>query len=137
MKLFINDKPWTPFILIFILVFLIIGVLGFSFYCLGDKDFDWTGIYTESIGMLLDVLFLGVIWAVFEYYRGKRLETRRYNEDIDDFRRWKSCLPLSAIDKQGFELSCVQQSKRENCYIQWGRAISHYWPAGCRGYVWR
>lgn len=90
MKLFNKDKPWTPFILIFMLVFIIIGILGVVFFSYRDNDFDWAGIYTESIGMLLDVLFLGVIWAIFEYYRSKKLEIRRYREEIDDFRRWKS-----------------------------------------------
>lgn len=91
MKLLINDKPWTPFILIFIIVFIIIGIIGsYSFYCFGNESFDWNGVFTESIGMLFDVLFLGIIWAIFEFYRSKKLDIRRYKEDIDDFRRWES-----------------------------------------------
>jgi hypothetical protein len=90
MKKIINDRPWNPFIWIFGIVLFIIVCVGVILFRFGDNKFDWTGIYTEAIGMLLDVLFLGIILAIFEYNRSSKLEIKRYLEEIDDFRNWKS-----------------------------------------------
>jgi len=85
-----NYRPWIPFIWIFGIVLAIIVVIGIILFRIGDNEFDWKGIYTEAIGMLLDVLFLGIIWSIFEHFRASKLEIKRYLEEIDDFRRWQS-----------------------------------------------
>lgn len=90
MRFLNTTKPWIPFIWIFIIVLIIIILIGFLFSCNSDYGFDWAGVYTESIGMLLDVLFLGIIWAILEYLRNNKLEIKRCLNEIDDFRRWKS-----------------------------------------------
>ncbi len=83
------NKPWHPFIWLFIVASVLVVGFGFLVYFYSDEGFDWRGFHTEAIGMVLDILFLGIIWAVFEFYRTKRFETKRYLEEIDDFRDWQ------------------------------------------------
>jgi cbb3-type cytochrome oxidase subunit 3 len=90
MKNINRDKPWVPFIWILGIAVILIGTYGWILYCKNNNEFDWRGIHTESVGMLLDIIFLGVIWSIFEYQRNKKSEIRRYLEEIDDFRPWKS-----------------------------------------------
>lgn len=90
MKNIDKDKPWIPFIWILLIVLILISIYGWIIYSKQASDFDWQGIHTESVGMFLDVIFLGVIWSIFEYRRNKKSEIKRYLEEIDDFRPWKN-----------------------------------------------
>lgn len=120
MRFLRNDKPWVPFVWIFILVFLIIGFIGFTIYYYSDNQFDWNGIYTESIGMLLDVLFLGIIWAIFEYFRNRKLEIKQYTNEIDDYRNWKSEEAMHKIVGNIKRLSKLKITKIDltYCYLK-------------------
>ncbi len=89
-KVFQKEKPWLPFLWIFAVVLLLISIYGWIVYNNTGNKFDWLGIHTESVGMLLDVIFLGVVWSIFEYRRSKKNEIKRYLEEINDFRSWKS-----------------------------------------------
>lgn len=90
MNILKSPKPWIPFIWIFVIVFAIIVFLGIFLFGIGNNKFDWTGIYTEVIGMLLDIIFLGIFWAILEHLRSEKLEIKKYLDEIDDYRNWES-----------------------------------------------
>lgn len=50
----------------------------------------WESVLVEAHGMLLDILVFGVLLVWIAKKRENRLEVKRYIEEIDDFRGWKS-----------------------------------------------
>ncbi len=49
----------------------------------------WENLLVEAHGMLFDVLVIGVIILFLNKLAEKRVDNRRYLEEIDDFRGWK------------------------------------------------
>lgn len=47
-------------------------------------------VWVEFIGLTLDVLFILIVFSIFEYQRHKRLHIQRQQEIIDDFKKWNS-----------------------------------------------
>lgn len=87
---FNRNRPWVPIKVIFIIAFLIVLAVGLIIHYYYGGQIDWKGIYIEATGMLLDIIFLGIIWAILEFRRSKKIEINRYKNEIDDFRKWKS-----------------------------------------------
>ncbi len=82
-----SDGQWWPFIWLFILVLAFIVVIFIKSYSI--SKFEWEGVYFELFGLLFDIFFLGILFAIFEYRRSKRLEIKRYKEELEDYRQWK------------------------------------------------
>lgn len=65
------------------------GVLDYSLGLYGEPDF-WVGVITEAHGFLLDLVVVAFLLA----WIGKSIERKRanvrYQEEIDDFRPWKT-----------------------------------------------
>jgi len=62
--------------------------LGLKF--LTDMNSTIEGLWTEAFGMLLDIVFLGIIFTLFKEKNSKKDLINRYLEEIDDYRNWKS-----------------------------------------------
>lgn len=85
----ILDETWFPYAIIFLIAIVIVIILGLKIYSQSEEEFDWIGFHTESLGMVLDIIFLGIIWAVFDHRRSKKLEIKRYKEELRDYKYWK------------------------------------------------
>ena len=81
---FLEYRILSTFI-IFILAAIVIAILTYFHHA-----FDIDSLLVESIGMLLDILIIGIFVAALDDARVKKLEIRRYHEEIDDFRAWES-----------------------------------------------
>lgn len=133
--LFNKERPWFPFLLVFIITSVILFFVGFilkdQFKGLG------IGIYTESIGMLLDIFVLGIIWSIFEYNRNKKLEIKSNIDIIDDFRDWKSDEAKHRI------VGCVRRLQKVNypnidlssCYLVGVQFYSDFHIYGSAAYA--
>lgn len=73
------------FLLIFIIILGIGIILDFN-----DPDFNYHDIIVEFHGLMFDLLVLGLILGLYENYNDKRNKIDKYQEEIDDFRRWES-----------------------------------------------
>ena len=78
-----------PYVLILLISFPII--IGLSFVInLWKNESSVEGIVIESFGMIFDVIILGLFFTIINNIRERRLETKRYKEEIDDYRNWES-----------------------------------------------
>jgi len=76
-------------IYVFCVAFIIVALI--SLFC---KDYSnsgfWENLRVEAHGMLFDILVIGVIILFLNRLAEKQIENRRYLDEIDDFRGWKS-----------------------------------------------
>ena len=60
----------------------------YLFEAVYDKIGDmYQGIYIEAAGATMDIVVFGIIIAVFESLRRKRVDIKRQTEIIDDFKK--------------------------------------------------
>lgn len=50
----------------------------------------WAGAYVEATGFLFDLLFFGVALAIIIHWRDRKHTIQRYQEEIQDFKRWNT-----------------------------------------------
>lgn len=81
----ITVNPLFTAVLAFLIAGTVIGILSRTFYASGDFR---EGILVESHGMLLDILVFGILILWLNRIGEKRLEIRRYEEEINDYRDW-------------------------------------------------
>jgi BTB/POZ domain-containing protein KCTD9 len=93
----VTERPVaTAFLALAVSVILVVGltILFFGY----DKPFFGYGydgpflqnIMVEAHGMVLDILVIGLFILWLNKLGEKRLENKRYQDEIDDFRAWKS-----------------------------------------------
>lgn len=82
--------PSSVKISIGILGLFAIIVLFVTYVTRSYKNGFFKGILIESYGMLFDILVISIILLWLNEARQKKLEIKRYQEQIDDFRDWKS-----------------------------------------------
>lgn len=66
---------------------VLVGALSWDRYW--SPDFR-EGILVEAHGMILDVLVIGIFILWLNLLRDRRERARRYQEEIDDYREWRS-----------------------------------------------
>ena len=76
-----------PWMLALLIILPIVYFLSNSLY--SDTD-TWKGILIEAHGMILDIIVIGILVSIISKQREKNLETKRYIEEIDDYRGLKS-----------------------------------------------
>lgn len=76
-----------PFIVALVFVGVFVVSLSFRFY-INDSKLFYENILVEAHGMLLDIIIFGLLFTYINISRTKKLEIRRYKEEIDDFRHW-------------------------------------------------
>ena len=67
---------------------VIIGITA-QFYAVIQEGF-WREILIESYGMLFDIIIICVLTLWLNQKGRKLLQIKRYHDEIDDFRSWKS-----------------------------------------------
>jgi len=66
------------------------------FSCLIIVSLDWFNkinvddVQVEAHGFLMDIIVFGVLLSIFRKFRDKSDRIKRYKEEIEDFRDWKS-----------------------------------------------
>lgn len=71
-------------------VFASAVVIGLTLFKYGyDGDF-YKNILVEAHGMLLDILVIGIFIFALHKLGEKRLDNKRYHDEIDDFKFWES-----------------------------------------------
>lgn len=78
-----------------IISLFVVAVICFSGIILYLSDPEtrvqyFDGLFVELGGFLLDLAFLGIFIGWFENRRNTRQEIRRYQEEIDDYKKWDS-----------------------------------------------
>lgn len=118
-----------PFIIALIIVGAIVISLSFKFY-LNDTELFYENFLVEAHGMLLDIIIFGLLFTFINLSRIKKLEIRRYKEEIDDFRHWTELVAsyriagiLRRLDKykiDNLDLSdCyLKDAQLENIYLK-------------------
>lgn len=92
LKKFIKEIPEQPLIttgLVLGVLTILIFTLSFPFYR-DDMELFYENILIEAHGMLFDLLIIGILLVWLNKNGEKQLRIRRYAEEIDDYRHWKS-----------------------------------------------
>lgn len=105
-----------------IAVFVVCSLIVLSitgFWDLYDKKF-FENILVEAHGMLFDVLIIGIIILWLNKKREKKLEIKRYHDEIDDFRFWKSDEAMYRIMGNIKRLQRLKVNKidLQSCYLK-------------------
>lgn len=85
---------------VFLLVIAMSLILPLAWQKIIEQREFREGILVESFGMLLDIIFLGIVLTFFQKIQQKRIEIKRNLEDIEDFRYWderEGTLKISGI----------------------------------------
>jgi BTB/POZ domain-containing protein KCTD9 len=83
------DAPIRFYSWSFLLVSIILLIID-SYCSFFEKDGNIDGVLTEAHGMLLDIIVFGILLAIYDKFKGAKEDIKRYKEEIDDFRPWKS-----------------------------------------------
>ena len=92
LKKFIKEIPEQPLIttgLVLGILSILIFTLSFPFYR-DDMELFYENILIEAHGMLFDLLIIGILLVWLNKNGEKQLRIKRYAEEIDDYRHWKS-----------------------------------------------
>jgi len=68
---------------------VLIGTLSIPYYR-DDRELFYENILIEAHGMLFDLLIIGILLVWLNKNGEKQLRIKRYSEEIDDYRHWKS-----------------------------------------------
>jgi uncharacterized protein YjbI with pentapeptide repeats len=79
--------PAMPYLAVLLPALLVI--LGLSWELLATREFR-ENILVESFGLLYDLLVIGALVAFINSLGERRRVIKRYEDEIDDFRNWKS-----------------------------------------------
>ncbi len=74
-----------------VLTFLTILIVSLSIpFYINDFELFYENILIEAHGMLFDLLIIGILLVWLNKNGEKQLRIKRYSEEIDDYRHWKS-----------------------------------------------
>jgi len=92
LRKFIREVPekqiLTSGLVLSVLTILVVS-LSIPFY-LEDFEVFYENILIEAHGMLFDLLIIGILLVWLNKNGEKQLRIKRYSEEIDDYRHWKS-----------------------------------------------
>lgn len=92
LKKFIKEVPEKPLVttgLVLAVLSILIFTLSFPFY-LNDMELFYENILIEAHGMLFDLLIIGILLVWLNKNGERQIRIKRYAEEIDDYRHWKS-----------------------------------------------
>ena len=92
LRIWLFDRPVRFFWLAVLIAIAVIGYfdLLYLFFPSDNLDFkEWDNILVESHGLLFDIFLFGIGIAIYDEIRGNKLNTKRYSEELEDYRGWK------------------------------------------------
>lgn len=84
----VSSAPILAALLVALLVLGILVALYAAFPALHPGY--WSGVHVELTGFLFDLLFFGVAVEIIREWRAKKQTVARYQEEIQDFKRWST-----------------------------------------------
>jgi len=66
-----------------------IGIVIIFLLDLGDIDFSFHDIIVEAHGLIYDLIFFGILIAIYDSSRNKKNQIDRLKEEIEDYRKWE------------------------------------------------
>ncbi len=80
-----------PIIAALAAVLLVLATLAVLYLALPAlRSGYWPGAFVEATGFLFDLVFFGAVLALIIHWRDNKRERQRYQEEIQDFKRWDS-----------------------------------------------
>ena len=113
----ITDRPIAIYILLLGVAVCLVVLVSFPDYY--NSEF-WKNIRVEAHGMLFDILVLGLLFSWLHGLGEKRRLIKRYEDEIDDFRGWKSEEAARRIRGNILRLNRegVHKINLEGCYLR-------------------
>lgn len=114
----IGSQPILASSLVFVLASVI--VIGLTLIKYGYKGNFEENIMVEAHGMLFDILVIGIFIFTLHSLGKKRLESQGYQDEIDDFREWKSEEATYRIlgNIKRLNRNGVTKIDLSNCYLE-------------------
>ncbi|MBM3176915.1 MAG: pentapeptide repeat-containing protein [Bacteroidetes bacterium] len=85
----IIERPILTALVVLLLVSMLVIALSIPFYIESGRDF-WSQILVEAHGMLFDIAIIGILLYWLNENGEIRQRIRTYQNEIDDFRLWRS-----------------------------------------------
>ena len=85
----VTEKPLLTTALVLLLLSLVVFSLSLPFY-VNDLELFYENILIEAHGMLFDLLVIGILLVWLNKSGERQIRIKRYMEEIDDYRHWKS-----------------------------------------------
>lgn len=85
----ITERPVVISLFVFVVLAVLVLSLSANLY-LNDFDNFWREVLAEAHGMLFDIAIIGILIYWLNERAQTRMSIRTYNDEIDDFRNWKS-----------------------------------------------
>lgn len=87
---FFSEEKYRVFSVALIILITILYILV-SIYYKNDENNEFTkNIIVEFTGLIFDVILFGVVIGFYDKFTDKKKAIQRYQEEIDDYRGWKS-----------------------------------------------
>ena len=86
---YVIERPLLTAIVVLVIASLIVMSLSIEYY-LSDWDGFWGNVLVEAHGMLFDIAIIGILLFWLNQNGQIRQEIRSFQNEIDDFRLWKS-----------------------------------------------
>ena len=95
-KEWILSHPANFFIISAIIIFFVLWQLDIA-----DNNFSWHDILVEAHGLFYDLIVFGIVLSLYEVFKHRKEQSekyeieklakiKRYREELDDYRGWKS-----------------------------------------------
>lgn len=82
------EAPQATIAAIVLSLLVLVSLAGIYLALPDFRDGYWSGVFVEATGFFLDLVFFGIVLALIVHWRDKKLEGRRYQEEIQDFKHW-------------------------------------------------
>jgi hypothetical protein len=86
---FVIERPILTAVVVLFLASLTVMLLSLKYY-LRDPDVFWGNVLVEAHGMLFDIAIIGILLFWLNQNGEIRQRIRTYQNEIDDFRLWRS-----------------------------------------------
>ena len=86
---FVIERPLLTAAVVLVLTTVIVVTLSWKYY-MADMEGFWSNVLVEAHGMLFDILIIGILLFWLNQNGEIRQEIRTYQNEIDDFRLWRS-----------------------------------------------
>jgi uncharacterized protein YjbI with pentapeptide repeats len=106
-----TDMKMSPWLIFYIAIPLVL-ILSIVSYKVGESVPIISGMHTELLGFLFDILLFGIVLSLYDSWKQKRLDIQRHKEIINDFRDWKEAEATFRITGSVRRLNSINASEK-------------------------
>lgn len=106
----------------------IIGLIIIIILDFFDSQFSFHDIFVEFHGLVFDLFIFGILLTIYEYINSRNEKIERYQEEINDYRFWKSeeaMYRTRGLIKRLVDLK-VKNLDISHCYLATDKSFSSY-----------